>query len=116
MLALNIIFGIVGISSFVFSLYVYFKSESKKVVEAGKNAQNLERIKNTKETLSGLYNTIDMIVQVPKNDKITISQLQHIARIARQQTYTLSKQMEMEEQQLEQWKYGKLFESQINIK
>lgn len=113
---LSIIFGIVGIISFIFSLYTYFITESKKVIQASNRAMQLERIRNSKHTLLGILNNVDAIVQIPKKGNVTIAQLQDLARVARSQIVVLAKQLEVEEKQMEGWRFGKLLESVQDIK
>ena len=111
-LILDLIFGTVTVSAFIFSIYTHYKNKSKKEIEAAKNATHLERIRTTKNSLGGIFNTIDMIIQIPKSDEISIKQIQNMARIVRHQILVISKQLEMEENQLKEWEYGKVFTSQ----
>lgn len=103
---LNIIFGVVGIAAFIFSLYSHFKMESKKVIEAEKRAMDIERIRNSRNSLLGILNSVDSIVQIPKKGPVKNSQLQDLARVARSQIMLLSKQLSVEESQMENWRYG----------
>ncbi|MCB9300976.1 MAG: hypothetical protein H6566_10040 [Lewinellaceae bacterium] len=109
---LNLVFGSVTIIAFIFSIYIYFKEESKKTIEAAKNATQIERIRNMKNSIGGVFNTIDMIIQIPKKGNISVDQLQDMARVARQQVFVIGKQLEMEEEQLKKWEYGRNFQSQ----
>lgn len=110
---LNIFFGVVGIVSFVFSIYTYFKTESKKTVEAAKIAIQKERTRNAHYSLQGILHTVDGIVQLPKKGEVTVEQLQDLARIARGQVYLLGKQLEMEQDRLKHWRFGELIASDL---
>lgn len=109
---LNLVFGLVTVVAFLFAIYVYFKEESKRAIEAAKNATHIERIRNTKNSIGGIFNTVDMMIQIPKKGDISTEQLQDMARVARQQIFVIGKQLEMEENQLKEWEYGKNFSSQ----
>ncbi len=110
---LNIIFGIVGIVSLVFSIYTYYKTESKKTVEAAKNAVQKERYRNIRLSLLGIYHSVDRIVQTPKKGEISVSHLQDLGRSARTQIFVLSKQIELDQKKIDEWQYGKLFSSSM---
>jgi len=110
---LNIFFGVVGIISLVFSIYVYNKSESKKSIEIAKAAIQKERYRNIRFSLLGIYYSVDSIIQIPKIEKASIQQLQHLARNARAQLIVLTKQIEIEQKKIDEWRYGKLIESEI---
>lgn len=111
---LNVFFGIVGIGSFVFSVCTYYKTESKKMVEAAKAAMQKERMRNAHYALASVLHTIDSIVQIPKKGEVTVEQLQDIARLARGQAYIIGKQLEMERRRLKSWKFGELIESGLD--
>lgn len=108
---LNIIFGLVGVASLVFSIYTYYKTESKKAIEAAKTAMIQERIRNAHFAVTNALNTVDTIVQLSKKDDVTVKQLQDLARVARKQTFILGKQLEIEEKRLEGWRFGEMIES-----
>ena len=110
---LNIIFGIVGIVSLVFSVYTYYKTESKKTVEAAKNAMQKERYRNIRLSLLGIYHSVDSIVQIPKKGEISVSHLQDLGRSARTQIIVLSKQIELDQKKIDDWQYGKFFSSNM---
>ena len=105
---LNILFGLITIISFIFSIFIYFKTESKKVTEAAKNAMMRERIQNIQTSLAILLNTIDAIVQLAKKSNVTVKQLQEVARLARFEAYELTKQINNEIKFQESWKFGKI--------
>ena len=110
---LNIIFGTVGVVSLVFSVYTYYKTESKKTVEAAKNAMQKERYRNIRLSLLGIYHSVDSVVQIPKKGEISASHLQDLARSERTQIVVLSKQLELDQKKLDDWQYGKLFSSNM---
>lgn len=112
---LNIFFGVIGIVSLVFSVYTYYKTENKKVIEAAKVAMQKERIKNSHYALTGILHTVDSIVQIPKKEEVSTEQLQNLARVARGQVYLLGKQLEIEHARLKNWQFGKLIESEPDI-
>lgn len=108
---LNVVFGVVGIVSLVFSIYTYYKTESKKVIEAAKVAMQKERMRNTQHSLIGILHTIDAVVQIPKKGNVTIAQLQDLARVARAQVFILANELKAERKRLDTWQFGKLVES-----
>ena len=107
----NIIFGIVGLSSFAFSIYSHFNSKSKREIEAAKVAMQKERYRNVQYLILPILHTVDSIVQIPKKGESNIKQLQHLARIARAQIVALSDQMKLDQKKLERWQYGRVVES-----
>ena len=109
---LNIIFGIVSLVAFGFSIYSHFNNRSMKVVEATKTAIQKERLRNISASLMGIMYSVDSIVQIPKrSDVTTVEELQNIARNIRASLMGLAKQLELEQKRLDEWRYGKLFES-----
>lgn len=108
---LYLLFGSVGVVSFIFSIYVYFKNESGKVVEAAKNAMHKERLRNTQYAISNLLRIIDGIVQIPKMGNVRVDQLQEIGRLARAEAIILARQLELDIENTEHWRYGKLVDS-----
>jgi hypothetical protein len=107
----NILFGGVGVISFIFSIYGYYKTESKKAIEAAKSAMHKEMIRNARQSLRGILYSIDSIIQIPKKSEVTIDQMQNLARIARSEAYLLAQQLEIEQKKLDGWQFGKLIES-----
>ncbi len=112
---LNLFFGIIGIASFGFSVYTYYKAESKKIVEAANIAMHKERYRNIRHGLKGILYAVDAVVQIPKQGKVSTEDLQNFARVARAQVLVLTEQVELEQKRLDGWKYGKLFSSEINL-
>jgi hypothetical protein len=111
---LNIIFGIIGIVSLLFSIFTYYKAESKKAIEASKAAAQKEMIRNVSYSIAGILHSIDAIVQAPKTRSVTIAQLQDMARVARGQTYLLANQIKIEKDRLENWRYGELVKTETS--
>jgi hypothetical protein len=110
---LKIVFGLVGISSLLFSIFVYFNSKSKKIAEAAKIAVYKEKLRNTHYASTAILHTIDSIVQIPKKGEVTIDQLQDIARVARGQIYLLVKQIEIHQKDINNWRFGELIKSDL---
>lgn len=111
---LNMIFGIVGLISFGFSIYSHFNTRAMKLIEATKTAMQKEQIRNVRLTVMGIMHSVDSIVQIPKRDPGSVEELQNIARNTRAQLMVLAKQLELEQKRLEDWKYGKLFDSNLD--
>lgn len=111
---MNIIFGAIGVISFGFSIYSHFDKETKKSVEAAKNATQKELLRNANLSLTGILNTVDMIVQLPKKENITVEQMQNFARIARKEAYILSMQMQSRQKALNEWRFGEIIESNFD--
>jgi hypothetical protein len=111
---LNVFFGLIGIASLVFSFYTYYKTESKKSIEAAKAAMQKERARNSYYSLISILHSIDSIVQIPKKGEVTVEQLQDLARVARGQVYVLAKQLQADQNRLKNWKFGQLIESELN--
>lgn len=108
---LNIFFGVIGLISFAFAIYTYFKTESKRSIEAAKIAMQQERARNSKYAIINLLHSVDAIVQMPKQGDISIAQMQNLARIARAQAYTLARQLETDENAMKKWKFGEVVET-----
>lgn len=111
---INLIFGVIGVISFGFSIYSHFDKESKKTVEAAKNATQREMLRNAHLSLMGILNTVDMIVQLPKKENVSIEQMQNFARIARKEAYILSMQMQSRQKALNEWRFGEIIQSNFN--
>lgn len=111
---INLIFGVIGVISFGFSIYSHFDKESKKTVEAAKNATQKEMLRNAHLSLMGILNTVDMIVQLPKKENVSIEQMQNFARIARKEAYILSMQMQSRQKALNEWRFGEIIQSNFN--
>ncbi len=104
---LNLIFGIVTVFSFFFSVFVYKKSLSRRKVEEEKNAYHKERLNNMKIAMHNLLVTIDAIIQMPKTGSISVAQLQNVARIARAEGFSIAKNIDKEVSLTDSWKFGK---------
>lgn len=111
---LNLIFGIVTIIAFIFSIYTYFKNESKKQIEIAKNSMIQERLKSLEKSLIKAFHTADMIVQIPKKRETDIEEIQNLGRLLRTDIKLTIDYLKDQEQQLEKWKYGKMIPSNGN--
>lgn len=107
----TVVSSFVAALSFSFAIYTHFNIKSKKAIEAAKIAMQKERMRNVKFAVVNLIRSTDAIVQIPKHEKVTIEELQNLARIARAQAITLAKQLETEEEILSKWRFGELAES-----
>lgn len=112
---LNIIFGIVTVVAFAFTIFAYYKTENQKTIEAANNARIREMIKNTHNDLIVLKDTIDVIIQTPnQRTDVKVEDMQTIARIARHHANKIIQQIVVEDQNLKDWEFGKFLESTVN--
>lgn len=109
---LAILFGVTTVVSFIFSIYVYFKTESKKVIEAANIVRQKEQLKNAHDSIVGILHSIDAIVQLPKHGEVAAAQLQVLARVARGQAHILEKRIREEKMVLSEWRFGRLIVSE----
>lgn len=109
----NIVVGILGIVSFIFSIYTYFKIETRKQIEAAKNAMIKEKMKAIENELTSIFHNADLLVQSPKlRNNVSIEELQNIGRIIRAQSQVGINYLAEEERKLDKWRFGKLVESE----
>jgi len=85
---LNIAFGVVTVFSFLFALYQRYEVKKHALTEKSKVAVQAARLADIYESIKSLGSNIDMIVQVPKHQEVTVQELQNIARGARVQILT----------------------------
>jgi len=111
----EIVGSIAGVLSFVFAVYIYFRSISDRATEAAKLEIYKERLKNLDYEITSAIHSIDAIVQVGKQDRVTIEMLQNLARVSRGQLYTIKKNIERERAHLKTWRYGFMIESDSEI-
>ena len=62
----------------------------------------------------GAFNIIDTLIQLPKHQQVSTSELQNIARAARGQIFVMANQDDIEVKRLEKWNYGELFDSKFD--
>ena len=108
---LSIFFGVITISSFVFALYQRYELKKRAVIENSKVVLQSEKMRDIYGGLRSLGSNIDMIVQTPKHQEVTIQELQNIARGARTQVFALMKVIKGEKKRLDEWRYGKMIAS-----
>ena len=104
---LNLGFGIVGIVSFMFSIFVYMKSEKLRKTELEKNNSHKVRLQTMRSAMTDLLATIDALVQMPKSGTISIAQMQNVARVARAQGFRIAENINDEILLSNAWKFGK---------
>lgn len=108
---LNVFFGLVTIVSFGIALYQRYEIKKNSVTERSKVIIQMEKINAIYEALRSIGSSVDMIVQVPKHNEVTVQELQNIARSVRSNIYVTMKLIKGQKRQLEQWRYGELVAS-----
>ena len=111
----EVIGAIAGVLSFVFAVYLHFKSKSEQITEKVKLQIYRQRLADLHSQLIATMHSIDAIVQIGKQDGASIAMLQNVARIARGNLFVSIKKIEKEREYLKSWQYGKLVESQDEI-
>jgi hypothetical protein len=111
MIWLTVMLVLAAVASFIFSIYTYFKTESKKGMEAANVATQKERIRNTLGSLRAILHSTDSIVQIPKQREVKVQELQDLARVTRAQVYILMNQLKHQHESLESWTFGRLVPS-----
>jgi hypothetical protein len=111
--ALNIIFGIVTVFAFAFSLYQYNSSRTKATFEEAKVKTQLERIRHIKYSIVAAGESANSIVQRTKQGSANIDELRNLGRVVRGQLLLIIKMLESEEEKLSHWEYGKMIFSPV---
>jgi hypothetical protein len=109
---MEVFFGSISLLSFLFALYQYFSVRSKGSIEEAKTRMQLERIRHAKFGIVAAAETVDLIVQRSKTDSTQYEELRSLARVSRGQLVLIIKELNSEVEKLENWKYGKLFQSE----
>ncbi len=109
---LNIIFGVVTITSFVFALYERSEVKKHELTEKSKVVLQAEKMASIYQELKGLGSNIDMIVQTSKDSEVTIRELRANARAARTQVVSLMEIAKGEKERLDGWRYGEMIRSE----
>jgi hypothetical protein len=108
---LSIASVMVTVIAFAFAIYTYFKTESKKAIEAANVAVQKERLRSALYSLQAIYHSTDSIVQIPKKCETSVGELQDLARVTRGQIIALMEQLEIQRTGLEKWRFGELVPS-----
>ncbi|TMP72746.1 hypothetical protein CWB76_02005 [Pseudoalteromonas sp. S1609] len=106
-----IIGSVAGVFSFLLALYVYMASKRlKKKTEDDLIAQN-QKLSSLSYQITAALHSVDSIVQATKDDAVPPIAIGQMARIARGQIYTVSKQLEQEGAGIKSWRHGKMVKS-----
>lgn len=116
MQALNILFGVVTLVSFVFAVYQWFLTAKKGIAEESKTKILFEKIKHTRYSIIGGCETVHLIIQRAKNEDTSKEELANIARVARGQLLLTVRELEAEEERLTNWKFGQILSTKSNKK
>jgi len=111
----EIVGAVAGALSFVFAVYVYLKSKSEQITEKAKIQMYKQRLSDLHAQLISTMHSVDAIVQVGKQENVSVPMLQNLARVARGNLYVSIKKIEKERELLKSWQYGKMVESQDDI-
>jgi hypothetical protein len=109
--ALNVIFGIVTVVAFIFSLYQHFSNETKKALEEAKVKAQHQRIQSATYAAIAAAEGADAIVQRSKQPSVTEEELRSLARVIRTQLMLLVRQLQVEDENLTHWRYGQMIPS-----
>lgn len=106
-----IVGSIAGVLSFILALYVYMASKRiKKNIENDLIAQN-QKLSSLGYQITAALHSVDSIVQATKDDELPPAAIGQMARIARGQIFTVSKQLEQEGIGVKSWRHGKMVKS-----
>ncbi|MDR6809646.1 hypothetical protein J2Y45_006724 [Dyadobacter sp. BE34] len=111
--AFNLLCGIITIAAFIFSVVTYYMTETKKIIEAAKAATTKERLKNLETDMIRSLNAVNMIVQAPKHQQVTVSELQNLARLVRADLRITISKLDIEANKLTKWKFGEMYETEL---
>ncbi len=111
MFNLEIMFGLVSIISLFFAIYQHFSSKAKGTTEEAKIKMQIERIRHVKYSIITAAETNNMIVQRSKDESVNLQELSNLSRVARGQLIMIIRELENEEEKLQNWKYGMLYSS-----
>lgn len=111
MTSLDLTFGIATLLSLILTCWEMVRSRAKGTVEEAKTRMQLERIRHAKYGVVSAAETIHLLVQVSKEQEQSLSELRNIGRVARGQLMMIIRELEIEEEKLLKWKYGRLFDS-----
>lgn len=107
---LNIIFGIVGLFSFIFSLWVYVNKENFKRIENEKINSIRSKISTAIGHLSGISQHVGMIVVLSKRNNTTLDEMRHISICIATDLNVARAILRQEEETLTHWRFGKTSE------
>jgi len=108
---LDMIFGVIGVISFIFGIYQYYITEKAAATENSKTVLQAEKLKDIYEGLRGVGGNVDMMVQLPKHKDVRIQEMQDLARAVRNEVYVLMNTVKGEKKRLDEWQYGKMIVS-----
>jgi hypothetical protein len=108
---LNLSFGIVTVVAFVFSLYQHFSNKTKRVLEEAKVKAQQQRIRSATYAAITAVEAADSIVQRSKQPSVTEEELRNLARVVRGNLMILVRELQVEEENLANWQYGKMIVS-----
>ena len=109
MFDLEIMFGLVSVISLIFAIYQHFSSKTKGTIEQAKIKMQLERIQHAKYSIIAAAETNNMIVQRAKDESVNLKELLNLSRVARGQLIMIIRELENEEEKLQNWNYGILY-------
>lgn len=109
--ALNVVAAIVGLASAAFAVWQYVEQRRKAATERTRVAAQQERLRMVLASAISGVGAADLIVQRAKDDDVSVSELQSVARVLRGSLMNLARQIEAEDRVLAHWEYGKSFQS-----
>lgn len=112
----NLICGVVTLLAFALALWEMYKRNKSEIAETSKAELELERVRQSKTSVLACAKTINLIVQRSKEESCQLEELRNLARIARDNLFTVTNELSIEEERLSQWEYGKLFLSSALIR
>ena len=112
---LDLVFGFVTVTAFIFSLYQHFSNKTKRVLEEAKVKAQHQRIQSATYATIATAETADTIVQRSKQPSVTEEELRTLARVVRAHLVLLVRQLQVEEEHLANWHYGKMIASPLPL-
>jgi len=110
---LNVIFGAISAVAFLFSVYQYVVSRKNENVENAKIREQQERLRGVKYVAVTAIEAANQVVQRSKDGTVTLDELRTLGRLARGNIEIILRQLEIEDEKLSQWEYGRMMQSKV---
>jgi len=103
--------GLVTIAAFMFSLYQHLSNRAKGMLEEAKVKAQHQRIRGATYAAVAAAESANAIVQRSKQPSSTEEELRNLARVVRGQLAILVRQLELEDETLSSWRFGRMTDS-----
>ncbi len=111
MAAYGVVASVATVISTLLALWQYWKQRSAALSERERIILQKERLRTAVAVAMSGAEAVNLIIQRGKQDDVTITELQSIARTVRGNLVLLTRQLEQEASFLENWQYGQLTSS-----